>query len=131
MKENVYSSVPVNKTAAIVTSPGFSYDPPKKVQNGFSKLPIPCEPNPINVPNDYVLTGKKFGRLTVMGRIPNMKARWSCRCDCGYYVIRTNKAIRNPENKFDRCDHCRHSLFIKREQIYLKTGKNVDISELG
>jgi hypothetical protein len=32
------------------------------------------------------LTGKRFGRLTVVGiydRTPNGCIRWRCRCDCG------------------------------------------------
>ena len=32
------------------------------------------------------LTGKRFGKLTVISRAPNGNghgARWNCRCDCG------------------------------------------------
>lgn len=35
------------------------------------------------------LTGKRFGRLTVMGQAapsPSGKVRWRCLCDCGNYV---------------------------------------------
>lgn len=44
------------------------------------------------------LTGKKFGRLTVIKRVKNDKrqqSRWLCRCDCGNEIIvdRTNLSI--------------------------------------
>lgn len=37
------------------------------------------------MPKFVDLTGKKFGRLTVLHRVPNQGAevRWACSCDCG------------------------------------------------
>lgn len=35
------------------------------------------------------LTGKKYGRLTVIEKLPNNKyggSMWSCKCDCGNIV---------------------------------------------
>lgn len=29
------------------------------------------------------ITGRKYGRLTVISRIPNRQSYWLCRCDCG------------------------------------------------
>lgn len=44
------------------------------------------------------LTGKKFGRLTVIKRVQNsknQKSRWLCKCDCGNEVVveRSNLSI--------------------------------------
>lgn len=43
------------------------------------------------------LTGMKFGRLTVLGRLPYEKetrqVRWCCKCDCGIIVIRSGGGL--------------------------------------
>lgn len=57
--------------------------------------------------NGLNLVGCKVGRLTVIGMARESKGRWVVRCACGDYEIRTAKAIRNPENKGDRCSVCR------------------------
>ena len=44
------------------------------------------------------LTGKKFGRLTVMSRVRNNKdgrTMWRCKCDCGNERIVSGKCLRN------------------------------------
>jgi hypothetical protein len=43
------------------------------------------------------LTGKRFGRLTVISRVTNDKqgkAQWSCLCDCGQQVIVRRASLR-------------------------------------
>ena len=42
------------------------------------------------------LTGEKFGRLTVLNRMPHYNGRlsWLCRCDCGGSKITDSKALR-------------------------------------
>lgn len=56
------------------------------------------------------LTGKKFGRLTVIRKYgyTNSKRKlitWLCQCDCGNTVIRTGKALKESFNS--GCDNCR------------------------
>lgn len=57
------------------------------------------------------MIGRRFGRLRVVGLMPPRStggpARWAVRCGCGEYEWRTAKAIRNPANKFDKCQKCR------------------------
>lgn len=38
-------------------------------------------PSSEEFPTDF--TGKRFGRWFVLGRAPNSRVKWSCRCDCG------------------------------------------------
>jgi len=76
------------------------------------------------------LTGIKFGRLTVVGMVkmeqtelsPDKKTggRWAVRCACGFYEMRTAKAVKNPKNSEDACQDCKslenakrhHHLFV-------------------
>lgn len=39
------------------------------------------------------------------------------------------KAVLNPENAQDRCEHCRHLAFLKREEIWRRDGRDVDVRE--
>ncbi len=42
------------------------------------------------------LTGRKFGRLTVVGRSENIKGqtRWNCNCECGKKTVVYGGALR-------------------------------------
>lgn len=56
------------------------------------------------------LTGRKFGRLTVVKRYGNTNGKrklptWLCQCDCGEIAIRTGKALKASKNS--GCDKCR------------------------
>jgi hypothetical protein len=97
----------VNKTAALVTSKGFEYEPAKRIVQVHSSDPLPMKPP---ARNEVDLTGLTFGRFTVMGKytVKSKQAMWVVRCLCGRYETRSSKAIRNPENHADRCDECRH-----------------------
>jgi hypothetical protein len=33
------------------------------------------------------LTGKTFGSLTVIERVPGKGQKWKCRCSCGKFVV--------------------------------------------
>lgn len=65
----------------------------------------PCETN---------LTGTKFGRFTVVGKLVNKK--WQVRCSCGNYSARKSKSIRNPNNNNDCCEVCRELLYLRRNE---------------
>jgi hypothetical protein len=76
------------------------------------------------------LTGKKFGRFVVMGLYQSeprggsqgRKNIWLVRCACGDYESRTTKAVKNPSNKEDRCLECRHTLKLKKQDLFRTAG---------
>lgn len=52
------------------------------------------------------LTGKKFGRLTVVKRADNDKngsPRWQCKCDCGKFVSVYGSSLRSGETQSCGC----------------------------
>jgi hypothetical protein len=104
--------VPLNGTAARVTSKGFQYKPDKKINAAHWREPPPTKKFPSLSKND--LTGIKFGRFTVVGYLRDMRKRWLVRCVCGAFESRTAKAIRNPKNEEDRCQICRHTAHLRK-----------------
>jgi hypothetical protein len=77
------------------------------------------------------LTGKKFGRLTVIkenGRTNGKRKLvvWLCRCECGNYVNRTAKALTTSKNS--GCDNCK---FIREDLTGKRYGKIQVISMKG
>lgn len=119
---------PVNKTAALVVSVGEYYEPDKRVQvPAEGDLPIMTKPLPPNTEN---LSGTRFGRFTVIGMAEEYPGRWVVRCICGRYSLRVRKAIKNPGNKYDMCEHCRHLCYIKKREHFQRTGKDLELSEI-
>jgi hypothetical protein len=53
------------------------------------------------------LTGQRFGRLTVVSRVENIKDRtaWLCRCDCGKEKIVRGYSLRLGDTKSCGCYH--------------------------
>jgi len=51
------------------------------------------------------LTGKRFGRLTVVKKVPskNTNARWLCKCDCGNEITVLGTTLRRGESKSCGC----------------------------
>ena len=51
------------------------------------------------------LTGKKFGRLAVVGRAPNNKksTMWLCKCDCGNEVVVNGSSLKRKLTKSCGC----------------------------
>lgn len=117
---DVTAKRPVNGTAAAVVSPGVRYDCPKRVQTAESEVPFPVRTVPRYAAN---LTGTRRGSLVVAGLCVSGKGLWSCRCDCGKYVLRRAKALTNERND-DRCEECRHLAYLRRTQEFRLTGKN-------
>lgn len=131
--KDLHARKPVNKTAAIVTSCGVHYEPNKIVQTNDSDLPIATRPftkAELKQQCFVDLTGFRVGRLSVIGAARDFKGRWVVRCDCGKYSTRRAKSIKNPENVQDRCEHCRHLAFLKRNELWRRTGKHYDIRDL-
>ncbi|MDE9516544.1 hypothetical protein KKJ17_02000 [Xenorhabdus bovienii] len=93
------------------------------------------EPNLINILMQ--IQGYEYGFLTVSGVRPlsqrgNHKnsAIYVVRCRCGKYAVRTLKEIRNPANVTDMCEHCLHLYNLRRRNLFLTEGKEVDLSKL-
>ena len=51
------------------------------------------------------LTGKRFGRLTVLEFVPNDKPHsyWKCKCDCGNIVITNAQSLKSADTKSCGC----------------------------
>ena len=128
---NIHNLTPINKIAALVTGKGFEYKSNKKVQTIESNNPLPIrplEPQELSNKNITNCTGIRVGRLTVIGRYLAAKG-WVCRCDCGAYCVRNQRAILNKNNTQERCEECRHLAFLKKDDKHRRTGKDVDIND--
>lgn len=127
MKNRIYDAVaviPVNRVAVRVTDKRFQYQykPNKKSnQRHWETPPLMRRRIPWNMPK---LVGTKFGMLTVIGLYEEANHVWVVRCVCGRYETRRTKAIRNPRNNSDRCEECRHLEFLKKNDEFLRTGRN-------
>lgn len=119
-KENlnkVASSEPINKTAMLVTLKGVEYVTPKTVKKHkvFSENPLPTRPV---CKHGIDLTGKKFGRLEVVGLYVKRKIYgngkrkqgiWVVRCCCGNYETRTARGLRgHGEQQNLMCIKCQY-----------------------
>lgn len=130
--DDIHSRKPVDRLAAQVVQPGVHFTPEKKVLSNDSDTPIAVRPIPKaarSAKNFDDLTGRKFGRFTVIGLARDFKKQWVVRCDCGRYSTRHSKAVKNPANEQDRCEHCRHLAYLKREEHWRRTGRDRDIRE--
>lgn len=124
--DKLLTSRPVDGAAARVIGGGVHYEPQKEiVQRHWTAPPnlAPITPLMRENPQFEDLAGRKVGRFTVIGYLGKLSkskaALWLVRCACGDYESRNAKAIRNPENRGDRCDKCRHLSHLKRRETYL------------
>lgn len=106
------TSLPVNRLAARILKPGINYEPDKIIdQRHWDARPktIPVSRSIKNV------TGKKFGRFTVVGLYLRDKrgSLWAVKCVCGSFETRRTRSVINPSNDKDRCDKCRHLAFLQ------------------
>lgn len=130
--DDIYSRVPVDRVAVWVAGPGEHFNPTKRVQANDSEEPIATRPARIserNADGFLDLTGQRVGRFMVLGLARDFARQWVVRCDCGRYSTRHAKAIKNPANTQDRCEHCRHLAFLKRDERWRRTGRDVDIRD--
>ena len=118
--EEIAKRSPIDKTAALVVSRGVSYESGKVILTKESISPFPMK----KTPSDTVcLIGVRRCRLVVLGMAAEHTGQWVCRCDCGVYVLRKSKALRNEANK-DRCEECRHLAHLKRQEEFIRIGRN-------
>ncbi len=112
---------PVDSLAAIVTSRGIQVE----IVGKFTRPIFETQPptiNPIRL-KDIVLTsenltGRKRGRLTVVGFSRDIAKRWVVRCACGLFEFRTAKAVKNRKNNQDACEVCRKIFQAKRSHDF-------------
>lgn len=124
--------IPIDRVAARVLIKTETYHPDKKIRNVDRPYPLETRKptrSEINAPGFIDLSGHRFGRFIVVGISVDAKASWVVRCQCGRYSLRKSKAIKNPENTQDRCEHCRHLAFLKREEKWRRTGIDQDVRD--
>jgi hypothetical protein len=107
-------NLPIDKIAALVVSK------PKELTRDFrhSHMVSSLSPLPITSflgPKEHDLTGRKCGRLTVIGnalfkpknwRTDKNSVRWVVRCSCGRYEHRTTKTIKKAD-PISCCNQCK------------------------
>lgn len=76
------------------------------------------------MPNTAIdLQGKKFGKLTVLGRVENdrnHRAQWLCQCECGKARVMNSRDLRRIHNPSCGCDiHRRETPYpYKHSRLY-------------
>lgn len=138
--DKVVSSVPVNKQSSIVTSKGVERIKRPKTRRGQQIFDVCPDIFDFRGPDSDNLTGKRFGYFTVVGFRPrqekmkllksggailtknNKPGMWVVRCDCGYYEVRSKKALTRP-SKFENlmCTECQYVEWVKNGKV--KNGK--------
>lgn len=129
---DIHARAPVNKAAALAVGVDETYVPEVKIACVHSDTPLPLRKKD----KEFYVTASKyanemegyiFGLFTVIGlaqkKTPGKPAVYVCRCACGKFEHRKRKAILNPQNSFDRCTECRHLLYLKRTEYFMRTGK--------
>jgi len=119
---------PINKTAALVVSKGYSYET-KTIKSNclFSETILKTIPTPKH-PNLKDLTGDRFGRFKVIGLSADKAKRWVVRCSCGNYELRTSKCIIS--NQPDQmCIKCYSALQAIKKHDFKKHGVRKDFQD--
>lgn len=125
--------VPIDRMTWRVVSKGERYVPDVQLGNQllFDAMPPPRSMKRARhetPPQD--MRGRKCGIMNVvaywgpridkggryMGGADNQ--RWVCRCPCGLYVIRTADTIKKARDANDKCVHCRHLDYLKRNEVH-------------
>lgn len=107
---------PVNRVAARILRAGVHHE--HDVKPGATEWENP----PIMYPSPH--KGMVNGRITVWGSLsPTAQRQLICRCNCGRWVLRTPKAMRNrQEGKVDMCSQCYGLARMKRNEYHRRTG---------
>lgn len=114
----VAAGSPVDALARRVTGRGERFEPAVRILTADSDSPLPTMPFPGSGNDD--LTGRRFGRMRVVGYSAEKGGRWVVRCSCGVYTLRTARAVRNEANA-DACQRCRYSDHL-RDQAACRAG---------
>jgi hypothetical protein len=115
---------PADRVAARVMLPGVNYDPAfTRSQLTWDRPKLKPHPYPGDDANN--LTGRRFGRLVVLGYVDTDKrtgARWLVRCDCSMFTVRRSRALKGGQPDALRCNDCGYQLHLRRQAQYDKTG---------
>lgn len=116
----VFSSSPVNATAARVLSGGINYEerPINEMHWHFDAPPTVMPKSKHPLADSFVdLTGRKYGRFTVIGfygtRNKKRKALWLVRCACGDYEVRQARVIKSAADPDACCTYCKRVARMK------------------
>jgi len=124
--DRIMTSTPVNRSAALaVSGKGEHFEPKVKIACEHHDIPPKTVPVPTNIAED--LTGRKWGRMTVVGYLRSSTnntggAVWLARCACGAYETRRTKPIKNASPR-DRCTKCNALRSIRRRQHFDAYGR--------
>lgn len=131
-KQFALHDAPVDRVAArVVFRRGEQWIPGCKPGTllEFDSMPPPLvrERRPWEMPPED-LSGRKWGRLTAIAWAGkgDHGQRWICRCVCGRYTTRQARTIKAAKDADDKCLHCRHLAFLKRDEQYRRDGYNLD-----
>lgn len=110
----IIASKPVNATTAKVVSRGIDWVPDKvkRAKQWQERTDAPLPTREFIGPQDQDITGKRYGRLTVVGNSAERSrndrgAAWVVRCTCGYYEIRRTKTLNEQAGRSAQmCSHC-------------------------
>lgn len=120
--------VPVNTTAGLVISSGESHDYVQSLGSPDYPLPLPVARAPLpECPNFVDLTGRRVGRLAVIGLSADKRGRWVCRCACGMYTLRTAKALKN--GIAAPCTQCYKLAMAKKSDYFRRTGIHREVED--
>lgn len=130
-RNSIYDTarVPVNYNAARSMSGGYSHQHRLKPSN-HTEWDFCPELDKVTSRGD--LTGLSKGRLTVVGKLKS-STKWVCRCACGKFVLRNAKKIKlaqyHQNANIDACRVCCHLAFLKRNEHWRRTGKDITHEE--
>lgn len=123
--ERVFTSRPINATAARVVSKGTHWNPVSYRNEREWSTPPSMKQITASMridPNFTNLTGTPLGNLVCVGisSEPESKAKggskWVMRCTCGNYVIRSTRSIKKQGDPDDCCPTCQALRAIRYHQ---------------
>lgn len=120
----IHRRIPCDKSAAIVTSPGFQYAPDKRYTQTIWDVSPQIHQTPMTIKE---LVGFRNGRVEVVGYYGkgNHGHQWVVRCDCGRFEKRIGKRLKTANKRSDEgCQECNHASHL-RERIRYMEGQAV------
>lgn len=133
--DKIITSTPANATAGRVMSRGEHWEPEGQIPPGLKHWKAPPLMREYRQTLSSVdMTGKKFGRFTVLGMWAGETsdgARWVCRCVCGDYEVRSVKTIKSAmagisekASLAEQCYYC-HAWSVVQKRYKTKGSKPI------
>lgn len=113
-------STPLDKTAALVVGKGVHHEYSTHEGNRDSPLPLGVKEFVVQ-PDTVDLSGLRVGRVLVIGPSVDFNQRWVCRCDCGTYVVRKSKGLK--QGVAVPCGQCHMLALAKKKEYIRRTGR--------